>query len=81
MCQNWSVLAATGWCDTNRSPLCVCRATALHENLAARLKLLAELHWAQPRPLSAAEARLRDRELPALQAAAAQLQQDLTVRL
>lgn len=56
------------------------RASALHENLAARLKLLAELHWAQPRPLSEAEARLRNRELPALQAEATQLQLELTVR-
>ena len=45
-----------------------------------RLKLLAELHWAQPRPLSAAELRFRDQELPELQAAAARMQEGLAVR-
>ncbi len=47
------------------------RAAALQDNLAARLRLLAELHWALPQPASRAEAALRDEELPALEAAAA----------
>ena len=39
-----------------------------------RVRILAELHWALPRPLSRAELRLRDHALPEAEAARRELQ-------
>ncbi len=50
---------------------------ALTAGARPRVRLLAELHWALPHPLSAAEAALRDARLPALEADAAALRRDL----
>ena len=44
-----------------------------------QMKLLAELHYAAPRPLSAAEARLRDRDIPELQGAVIALERRVQV--
>jgi hypothetical protein len=52
------------------------RVERLHANLHERLQLLTELHWSLPHPLGAAEKDFRDRELPGLERAHAQLQRD-----
>jgi hypothetical protein len=56
-----------------------CRAAALHENLASRLNILADLHWSQPRPLSAPETRFSRDVLPGLQKSVAAMQRDVQV--
>ena len=43
------------------------RAVWMSENLARRIQLLAELHWALPRPASAAELAFKKRELPEME--------------
>jgi nuclear pore complex protein Nup88 len=48
----------------------------VQENLGERLRLLAELHWALPRPTSRAEQRFASDQLPAFEAAAAALEED-----
>lgn len=52
------------------------RPLAPQENLGERLRLLAELHWALPRPTSRAEQRFASEQLPAFEAAAAALEED-----
>lgn len=49
------------------------RATDLHDNLEARFRLLASLHWSLPQPMSAAEASFSAKDLPALERIAADL--------
>ena len=44
-----------------------------------RVRILTDLHWNLARPLTAAEQRLRDVTLPALEAAVAKLQHSLEV--
>ena len=44
-----------------------------------RLRILAELHWKLPRPLTAAEQQLRDMTLPGLEASVAKLQSTVQV--
>ena len=51
-------------------------AHPLQVNLGERLRLLAELHWALPRPPSRAEQRFAGEQLPAFEAAAAALEED-----
>jgi nuclear pore complex protein Nup88 len=52
------------------------RVAQLQGNLAERLRLLAELHWALPRPPSHAEQRFALEQLPAYEEAAALLEAD-----
>ena len=52
----------------------MCRLSAL-----CRVRILADLHWKLARPLTAAEQRLRDITLPALEAAVAKLQHSVEV--
>ena len=44
-----------------------------------RLRILAELHWKLPRPLTAAEQQLRDVTLPGLESSVAKLQSTVQV--
>lgn len=57
-----------------------CRATDLHDNLDARFRLLASLHWSLPQPMSAAEATFSAKDLPALERIAADLKRKCQVR-
>jgi nuclear pore complex protein Nup88 len=52
------------------------RLLRLQRNLSERLRLLAELHWALPRPPSRAERAFAARQLPAAEEAAAALRDD-----
>ncbi|EFN60146.1 hypothetical protein CHLNCDRAFT_49671 [Chlorella variabilis] len=52
------------------------RVQQFQGNLGERLRLLAELHWALPRPPSRAERRFADEQLPAFEAAATALEED-----
>ena len=45
------------------------------------MRILADLHWKLPRPLTAAEQRLRDVTLPGLQASVAKLRLALEVHI
>ena len=50
----------------------------MSENISRRLHLLAELHWALPRPASAAEVAFKREELPAMEEAARRLGSEVT---
>ena len=55
------------------------RRTSSFLDALRRLRILADLHWKLPRPLTAAEVRLRDITLPGLEAVIAKLQLTLEV--
>jgi hypothetical protein len=54
------------------------RSAWMASNISRRLHLLAELHWALPRPASAAEVAFKKEELPAMEDAARRLGSDVT---
>ena len=54
------------------------RAAWMAENISRRLHLLAELHWALPRPVSEAEVAFKREELPNMEEAARKLGSDVT---
>lgn len=53
------------------------RAAWMAENISRRLHLLAELHWALPRPVSEAEVAFKREELPSMEEAARKLGSDV----
>ena len=53
------------------------RGLWMADNINKRIHILAELHWALPRPLSDAEQTFRQNELPAIEAIIQQLKQDV----
>jgi hypothetical protein len=53
------------------------RAAQFQTNLTARLRLLAELHWATPRPPSDVDLAFRHSELPSMEASASKLWDDV----
>lgn len=53
------------------------KAQWMNSNIEDRVKLLAELHWAAPRPQSEAEKQFQHHELPLLESSAAALAQEV----
>jgi nuclear pore complex protein Nup88 len=66
--------------ETQRGKLtaAVERSVWLASNISRRLHLLAELHWALPRPASTAEVAFKKEELPAMEEAARRLGNEVT---